>query len=72
MTAKHIFASILLCCVVSINAIAEELSYFGQEPPGLKVTRFAPGIISLDNRYEQSLIFSPDGQECYFSVSTAN
>jgi hypothetical protein len=40
----------------------------GQEPPGLTPKVFAPGIISLSNRFEDSICLSKDGRECYFTV----
>lgn len=47
-------------------------SYLGQTPPGDKSQIFAPGIISLDSRFETYPTFSPDGKEMYFSVVNAN
>ena len=44
--------------------------YFGQEPPGLEPTLFAPGIISLPNISEIRVAFSPDGNECFFTKSS--
>ena len=43
--------------------------YFGQKPPGNTPEIFAPGIVSLDDRNESMITFSPDGKECYFTVS---
>lgn len=43
--------------------------YFGQKPPGLIPEIFAPGIISLNGRYEHGISFSPDLQEVYFSAN---
>ncbi len=40
-------------------------SYFGQTPPGKKAQLFAPGIVSLTDRGEYVIVFSPDGTECY-------
>jgi hypothetical protein len=45
--------------------------YMGQEPPGLTPKIFAPGLISLPNRYETDLCLSRDGRECYFTVRNA-
>jgi hypothetical protein len=42
--------------------------YMGQEPPGLVPQVFAPGFISLANRHESFITFTPDGNECYFTV----
>ncbi|MFC1765888.1 hypothetical protein ACFL6U_27905 [Planctomycetota bacterium] len=41
--------------------------YLGQEPPGLTPKVFAPGFISLTQRYESFITFTPDGNECYFT-----
>ncbi|MGD2110442.1 MAG: hypothetical protein PVI86_13765 [Phycisphaerae bacterium] len=38
--------------------------YFGQDPPGMVPEVFAPEIISLNDRREDRLVFSPDGQQC--------
>jgi hypothetical protein len=46
--------------------------YFGQKPPDLKAQVFAPGIISLKNRYEYSITFSADGNECCFGVTNSD
>jgi hypothetical protein len=42
------------------------IDYFGQTPPGDSAVIFAPGIISIPNRNEQGVVFSPDGKECFF------
>jgi Tol biopolymer transport system component len=44
----------------------------GQTPPGNIPQIFAPGIISLDNRFETYPAFSPDGNELYFTVVNAS
>lgn len=46
--------------------------YFGQVPPGLTPAVFAPGVISLSDRYECSLVFSPSLDECVFGVTNAS
>ncbi|MEM9000402.1 MAG: hypothetical protein AAGB24_09060 [Bacteroidota bacterium] len=43
--------------------------YFGQNPPGLIPEIFAPGIISINGRYEHGISFSPDLDEVYFSAN---
>ena len=40
--------------------------YFGQQVPGLQAQPFAPGLISLEGRYEFALSFSPGGDELLF------
>ncbi|MEO1052259.1 MAG: hypothetical protein AAFX87_16625 [Bacteroidota bacterium] len=42
--------------------------YLGQTPPGIVPEVFAPGIISLSERYEFGSTFSKDGTEFYFGV----
>ena len=46
--------------------------YMGQEPPGLVPKVFAPGFISLPNRFEHNICFSKDGRECYFVTRASN
>jgi len=43
--------------------------YFGQKPPGLTPEVFAPGIVSINGRYEHGISFSPDLDEIYFSAN---
>lgn len=40
--------------------------YLGQEPPGLKPKKFAPGIVSAYGAIELCCTFSADGKEIYF------
>jgi hypothetical protein len=42
--------------------------YLGQTPPGDSAIVFAPGIISLPNRKEPCITFSPDGKSAYFYI----
>lgn len=46
-----------------------ETSYFGQKPPGLTPEIFAPGVISINGRYEHGISFSPNFDEVYFSAN---
>jgi Tol biopolymer transport system component len=46
--------------------------YLGQTPPGDTAVMFAPGIISLPNRLEYKIAFSPDGNEIYFHFANGN
>ena len=43
-------------------------SYFDQNPPGLEPQIFAPGKISLPDRYEFGSVFSPQADEFFFAV----
>ena len=54
------------------NAQIDSIDYFGQTPPGDSAVIFAPGIISLPDRKERKIAFSPDGKECYFHASGTN
>ncbi len=57
--------------VITLTSIAQTdtIDYLGQTPPGNKAAKFAPDIISLTNRIEDNIAFTPDGNECYFTVS---
>lgn len=46
--------------------------YFGQKLPGLIPEVFAPGIVSIDGRYEGAISFSPDLDEMYFAANNKN
>jgi hypothetical protein len=45
--------------------------YFGQSPPGFAPAVFAPGVLSLPDRYEYCLTFSPNLDECVFGVTNS-
>ncbi len=45
----------------------KESSYFGQTPPGLTAEIFAPGVVSVNGRYEYAVSFSSEFDEMYFS-----
>jgi hypothetical protein len=64
MTTLSLFGIITLTTVAQNNSI----DYFGQTPPGDSAVIFAPGIISLPNRSECRIVFSPIGNECFFNV----
>ncbi|NVO20181.1 MAG: T9SS type A sorting domain-containing protein [Bacteroidetes bacterium] len=66
------FALLLVTIPLSIKACSPDSTYLGQPPPGRIPEIFAPGIISLDNRFETYPTFSPDGNELYFSVVNAS
>lgn len=44
--------------------------YLGQKPPGMIPEIFAPGIISTKEKYELNSVFSPQGDEFYYEIST--
>ena len=45
--------------------------YLGQEPPGLEPRRFAPGVVSTGLE-ERDLAVTPDGDELFFTVTSAD
>ena len=47
-----------------------EGAYLGMKPPGLEPEIFAPGIVTLPDRYEFGFNVSSDGREIFFGVST--
>lgn len=47
-------------------------TWLGQTVPGQKAELLAPGLVSLDGRYEFACSFSPDGKTFLFSVSAKN
>jgi hypothetical protein len=47
-------------------------SYLSQEPPGNTPKVFAPGVVSLQDRYEFGSVFSKDGKEFYYAVEGKN
>lgn len=49
------------------DSLAIESPYFGQKLPGLIPEVFAPGIVSVEGRYEFGVSFSPKMDEMYFS-----
>ncbi len=73
---KKFFGCISLIIVVSgLITNADEIGpppYMGQEPPCLVPKVFAPGLVSLSNRYENNICFTKDGRECYFVTRTSN
>lgn len=71
LKSKKIFhlITLILAIALSPDLPAQVGPYFGQTPPGTNPVVFAPGILSLTNRFELRLAFSPDGKACYFTVS---
>ncbi|MGD8780352.1 MAG: T9SS type A sorting domain-containing protein [Ignavibacteria bacterium] len=67
------FSTLVIIIISSVysQTIPDGL-YFGQTPPGKEPEIFAPGIISVEDRYDYSISFSPDGKECCFGVTNSN
>ena len=74
MKSQNIKIIILLGMIFPFELFAQNgsISYFGQTPPGDSAIIFAPGIISLSDRLEGKITFSPDGKECFFTVHGIN
>ena len=68
-----IITSIFVIVTMNIfsQVIPADSAYLGQTPPGNIPQIFAPGVISLNNRFETYPTFSPDGKEMFFSVVNA-
>jgi hypothetical protein len=68
MRAKTLF-TILLFGLITNHSISQvtTIDYLGQTPPGEVPRIFAPGIVSVNNRYEYGLSVSPNGKEIFFS-----
>ena len=64
------FTTIFFLVVLLNSCFAQP--YLGQTPPGIIPEKFAPGVISLNNRLETYPTFSPDGKDMYFSVVNAS
>jgi hypothetical protein len=61
-----------LSTIPVLNAQENTSLYFGQEPPGLTPSIFAPGIISQEPQYEFGSVFSKDGKEFFYGVDQGN
>jgi Tol biopolymer transport system component len=78
MKTYLIYLALITCTlIVSCEKEKDELvpvtgPYFGQTPPGDTAVIFAPGIISLTNRFESDITVSPDGNEVYFTAGDDN
>jgi hypothetical protein len=58
-----------LCHKIAAQTSSDEIgSYLNQEPPGDTPKIFAPGIVSLKNRYEFGSVFSKNGKEFFYAV----
>jgi hypothetical protein len=64
-----------LSCLIFTGCFGQNIPdsawYLGQTPPGDSAVFFAPNIVSLANRFENAITFTPDGKECCFETSDA-
>jgi hypothetical protein len=63
-----IIATLLLEIFTLITVAQNKFDYFGQTLPKDSAVIFASGIVSLPNRSECRIVFSPGGNECFFNV----
>lgn len=69
LKSRLIFGSVflfILLCSAGSNTYAYD--YLGQTPPGETPEIFAPGLISSTNHEHSAPVFSPDGNEVYWSA----
>jgi Tol biopolymer transport system component len=62
----------LLGTIAFSQAIPPDSLYLGQAPPDTVPRIFAPGIVCLENRFEGTGAFSPDGKMFFFTVTNGN
>ncbi|MGD8787178.1 MAG: right-handed parallel beta-helix repeat-containing protein [Phycisphaerales bacterium] len=78
MKTRKIWYICLISLIITLPILKADaddvnpLPYMGQEPPGFEPKVFAPDFISLENRLDEYITFSPDGNECYFGTNNAN
>lgn len=70
---KHIILTTILLINAKVFLFSQTDSiYYGQTPPQDEAVVFAPHIISITDRYEHDICFSPDGKEMFFTISEPN
>ncbi|MGD2095858.1 MAG: right-handed parallel beta-helix repeat-containing protein [Phycisphaerales bacterium] len=70
----YIFCISLITILLSLQTYAADgpSPYMGQKPPGLVPKIFAPGLISIPNRFERNICFTADGREYYFNTRNSS
>ena len=58
-----------ICFAVAQEGSRDVAKYLGEAQPGLKPQVFAPGVVSVENRFEYGSTFSPDNKEFFFAVN---
>lgn len=64
-------AQIICLAVVflaNVSCKKQKGAYLGEESPGIEAKLFAPGNISVKDRYEYGSYFSNDGKEFYYAI----
>jgi hypothetical protein len=74
MRVLSVLGFLLLSALVTACQDPQEASelYFDQAPPGDTPAVFAPGVISKEDRFEQFLLYAPDGRELTFGVTNSD
>lgn len=67
MTRLLSLVSFILCMQTGYTQ-TNAIDYFGQTPPDDTAIVFAQGNISLNNRWESKITFSPNGDELFFVI----
>ena len=62
---------VFLCGSLCIGIEFTDAAFLAQKRPGLTPVVFAPGIVSINGRYEAGVTFTPDGLECCVTVTDA-
>lgn len=70
LKVKPLWTGLLLLLLLtgSFCSLKAQENYFGQNPPGRIPELFAPGIVSVDGRYEYGISFTPELDEVYFTA----
>ncbi len=63
---------LLLSGSIVFSQIPTDSLYLGQTPPGDSAIVFAPGTVSLPNRRETKIVFSPNNEECLIGIGINN
>lgn len=70
MKIKYLTVILLLFTLIACQTKHSEIDYFKQTPPDKTPQLFAPGIISLKERFEAKGTFSPDGRSFFFTITS--
>jgi len=63
--------SLLVSCL-GFFPVLDACPYLEQREPGSEVCLFAPGILSIQGRMQQSVTFSEDGREYFIGITSAS
>ncbi len=75
---KHVFLAILMTSAIAICAQTPAVSapitgtYFGQALPGETPALFAPAVLAQFGKFTENVEFSPDGNQCFIHIGTAD